>query len=176
MKCDVCGSDNLEGAAYCEDCGAKVVVAAAVSAGGGGEAHAAPAAPPPAPSPVAPAAPAGGNLHCPSCGAENPDTEMYCVDCGASLGTAPASAVDSAPPVSQPVVAAPAVARLVMPSSSKEYRLDRELTTMGRRSPADQPIEDRAVRTPREPRDGPVRDHQIGGARPAGALDGGITQ
>lgn len=29
MRCNVCGADNLEGAAYCEDCGARLPMAAA---------------------------------------------------------------------------------------------------------------------------------------------------
>lgn len=155
MKCDVCGSDNLEGAAYCEDCGAKLVVpqvvAAVASTGGGGSA--APAVEPdtttsvqPSVAPVAAPAATAGNVSCPSCGAENPETEQYCVDCGANLGTAAAAPEPATSyPVSTgtPVAAAEApaatkVARLLQVSTNKEIPLDRELTTMGRRSPADQ--------------------------------------
>src|SRR5438309_1514020 len=114
MKCSVCGSDNLEGSAYCEDCGAKLPVGAAAAAGrpgppqtplaapvsslsasrhieahGGG--HGAPPAPhaPAAPQPVAP--PAGPMVVC-ACGAANPAQEMYCHDCGANLKVSSAPA------------------------------------------------------------------------------------
>lgn len=50
MKCNVCGSDNLEGSAYCEDCGSKLAAPAVRMAP-------APAAPVPPPAPV-PAPPA----------------------------------------------------------------------------------------------------------------------
>lgn len=142
MKCDVCGSDNLEGAAYCEDCGAKLVVVHAAAPAAPpppappptpAPVAVAPAPPSPAPAPVAPVA-AATSHQCPSCGADNPAGEQYCVDCGANLGPA------SAPPAA-PVAAAPAArasARLLLPASNKEYRLERDLTTMGRRSPADQ--------------------------------------
>jgi hypothetical protein len=150
MKCDVCGSDNLEGAAYCEDCGAKLVVSHAMA--GGSSAPPPPPPPPPVqavePGPVpvvsTPAVtPSGASLQCPSCGADNPASEAYCVDCGANLGGSAAS-----PPV--PVVTPPlvtpvaplqpvvAVARLTLANGQKTYSLDKEITTMGRRSPADQ--------------------------------------
>lgn len=143
MKCDVCGSDNLEGAAYCEDCGAKLVVSHATV---GAVAHAPSPAPdsmPPAPSPAPVAASGGGSIQCPSCGADNPSSEAYCVDCGANLGgeTAPVSvpvsggSAMSAP--AAPVATAPA-GRLSLASGGKEFSLDKEITTMGRRSPADQ--------------------------------------
>lgn len=148
MKCDVCGSDNLEGAAYCEDCGAKLVVAQAVAvSSGGAEVHAA-APPPPQPvvAPPPPAPVAGAQQTCSSCGAENPDTEQYCVDCGASLGSTPPTpthAVDvtiGAPAVTAPPppVAAGPTGRLVLTAKARDYKLNQEITTIGRRSPADQ--------------------------------------
>ena len=70
MKCSVCGSDNLDGSAYCEDCGARLPVGGA-----------APAASNPPPAPASPTPPAseeaepppessgeGGVLVCASCG------------------------------------------------------------------------------------------------------------
>lgn len=143
MKCDVCGSDNLEGAAYCEDCGAKLVVTHAMAGGGASS----PPPPPPveavAPTPVAPVAtpvahaPVGASVQCPSCGADNPASEAYCVDCGANLNT---SATPAAPVVHAPVapVAQHAPGRLALASGGKNWTLDKEITTMGRRSPADQ--------------------------------------
>lgn len=139
MKCDVCGSDNLEGAAYCEDCGAKLVVTPPV-------ASAAPPAPPVQEvAPVAPpvvSAPVGGTVQCPSCGADNPASEAYCVDCGANLGgSAPPPAAPVVAPVVVPPVAAPVVAacaRLDLANGTKQFPLDKEITTMGRRSPVEQ--------------------------------------
>lgn len=146
MKCDVCGSDNLEGAAYCEDCGAKLVVSHAMVG--------ASSSPPPAPVPdthvpvpvvpppmATPAPSAGGSVQCPSCGADNPAGEAYCVDCGANLG--PSAAPVSAPVASGGVPTAPptptaAMGRLALTNGNKQYQLDKEITTMGRRSPADQ--------------------------------------
>ena len=140
MKCDVCGSDNLEGAAYCEDCGAKLVVTPPVAA----------VAPPPPPvqeaAPVAPppvvSAPTGAAVQCPSCGADNPSSEAYCVDCGANLGSTPTAPPAAVVPVVVPVAAPPAQvvatgARLEL-ANGKQFSLDRELTTMGRRSPVEQ--------------------------------------
>lgn len=146
MKCDVCGSDNLEGAAYCEDCGAKLVVTHAVVGASGSAAPPAEVTPPPVvsalPPQAAPQAPAAGaSVQCPSCGADNPSSEAYCVDCGANLGTggaadAPAPSVSTgAAPPPLPVQAA---ARLSLADGTKQFVLDKEITTMGRRSPADQ--------------------------------------
>jgi hypothetical protein len=145
MKCDVCGSENLEGAAYCEDCGGKLVVAAvAPSAAAVAPAPVAPPpAAPPAAAPAAVSAPsAGGAVHvqCSSCGASNLASESYCVDCGANLrqgAVAPAPA-----PIEAAVSAAPAAptqvaARLVLVSNGQQFMLSQDLTTMGRRSLAD---------------------------------------
>lgn len=136
MRCDVCGSDNLEGAAYCEDCGAKLVVTAVPPV------SAPPVQAPPAvvAPPVAVSAPSGATVQCPSCGAENPAGEAYCVDCGANLSggaapSAPPPVVSAPPPVSAP---AAACARLELASGGKRFDLDKEITTMGRKSPVEQ--------------------------------------
>jgi len=145
MKCDVCGSDNLEGAAYCEDCGAKlVVVPHDVSSTPPPAPAVTPVAPPPAPAAAPPSAPAatGASVQCPSCGADNPSTEAYCVDCGANLGSSPAPAAVSAPvpvaPAAAPAAAASGCARIALADGTKQFDLNKEITTMGRRSPADQ--------------------------------------
>jgi hypothetical protein len=154
MKCDVCGADNLEGAAYCEDCGAKLVVAQAVAvAASASEAHSTPAPSPPKQVHAAP--PIVGEKRCDACGADNPESEQYCVDCGASLGgaaAAPSDTSSAAPPattddgqstaaVSAPTPAASAataVSRLTLLDKNRDYSLSTEITTIGRRSPADQ--------------------------------------
>ncbi len=171
MKCDVCGSDNLEGAAYCEDCGAKLVVMHAVVG-------AAPAPPPPvavapvAPLPV-PASPSpagqgtGDTSRCPSCGADNPSSEAYCVDCGANLGTCAPVATPMPVSVPAPVVTVPplappsppvASAVLKLADGTKDFSLDREITTMGRRSLPDQIDPDVDV-TPHDPESYVSRRH-----------------
>lgn len=121
MRCNVCGADNLEGAAYCEDCGARLPVASGAVTQ---EAPAPTFTPPPAavpsapapvptgPPPVAltptptyeppsPAAPASGNsgsVTCPACGAQNLPGVAFCEDCGASLSDAPTSSAAIDPP------------------------------------------------------------------------------
>jgi len=134
MNCPDCGAENLEGAAYCEDCGSKLPV-------GTPGAAASPASAPPVVAPVQPVMTAGGTLRCGSCGAENAATEAYCEDCGASLGggAAAVQAPDAgAAPVQAPVAAPPAVgSKLVLASSGKEFPLAKDVITIGRRSPAD---------------------------------------
>lgn len=145
MRCDVCGSDNLEGAAYCEDCGAKLVVAhAVVGAASSPSAQVIQPPPPvdpglrPPPQPVAQGP--GASVLCPSCGADNPGSEDYCVDCGANLGRGAAEHVVAQNVGGGAAAVAPVVpvghARLTL--DDREFLLDREITTMGRRSPADQ--------------------------------------
>lgn len=134
MKCSVCGSDNLEGSAYCEDCGSRLVMTPATPV----MAAPAPVAPTPvapapvAPAPVAPApvpvmdapaseaavagpapalyaAPASVEMPaaaivCSACGASNGLGSLFCEDCGARLKD------ENAAPTPAPVQAAPAVA------------------------------------------------------------------
>lgn len=148
MKCSVCGSDNLDGSAYCEDCGARLPV--------GGAAPAASTPPsPPTPTPPAPPTPPateegeqpsepsgeGGVLVCASCGAENPSYEAYCEDCGASLsGTSSSSHPVVSASESEPTpIAAPAVARmrLSLSDGSREFPVAKDTIEIGRRSPVD---------------------------------------
>lgn len=150
MKCSVCGSDNLDGSAYCEDCGARLPVggAAPVSTA---PPPAAPPAPPPASEPESSEseAPApepsgeGGVLVCASCGAENPSYEAYCEDCGASLSGSSSTAGTPAVPVSPPVVesASPAPAaprmRLSLSDGSRDFPVSKDTIEIGRKSPVD---------------------------------------
>lgn len=127
MKCNVCGSDNVEGSIFCEDCGSKLAAPAPVIAAAPAAAPA-PFAPTPAPAPVveapAPAAapapfsaavqaapvvevpaaaapvaaPAVSCKVCPACGANNEAGSKFCEDCGATLGTVAVA------PVATPVV------------------------------------------------------------------------
>lgn len=136
MKCPDCGAENLEGAAYCEDCGSKLPVAVTASA---------PPIEAATPQPVAVQAPPvslpGGMIKCGSCGAENPATESYCEDCGASLGAAaqPAVSPDAAVQSNAPPVAAPQVitVKMTVTTSGREFNLGKDVITIGRRSPAD---------------------------------------
>ena len=162
MKCSVCGSENLEGSAYCEDCGARLPQGMpAVTQ----EAPAVPlAAPQPAPAslpaPVPESVPApmpqptpsapvpgaeavSGTVRCAACGAENPSYEAYCEDCGASLTAARAEVETPIPVAAVPVAtqaAAPAPSprpRLSLVDGGGEFPLDRDVMALGRRSPAD---------------------------------------
>ncbi|MCD4785443.1 MAG: zinc ribbon domain-containing protein [Candidatus Eremiobacteraeota bacterium] len=140
MKCTICGAENLEGAAYCEDCGSKL---------------------PTAPSPemeeveeiIEEEEPLGepeetptGEIICPACGSENPAGSKFCDDCGASLDTIAAEeemeeeveviegeeGEEEGPPET-PI----GVAKLVLESTGEEYVLDKDIVNIGRQSPAD---------------------------------------
>ncbi len=153
MKCSVCGSDNLDGSAYCEDCGARLPV------GGGAPAS---SSPPPAPpsAPAAESSPApepapsepepepsgeGGVLVCASCGAENPSYEAYCEDCGASLSGSSSSASTPAVPTSSgasetsspPPAPAAARMRLSLTDGSRDFPVSKDTIEIGRKSPVD---------------------------------------
>ncbi len=130
MICTVCGAENMEGSIYCEDCGARLPVAAGAVAAAEAAPITAPPIAPVAPPPVAPppvpmaeaaeptreALPpvpsssddAAGNV-CATCGAVNAPGENYCEDCGAALtetaATPPIPAPqigDSPPPITAP--------------------------------------------------------------------------
>lgn len=128
MRCNVCGADNLEGAVYCEDCGARLPMAAAPVTQEAPAVSSAPPPPPPVPAPTPESAPppppipapepaaapapepaaasptpaaGGGVLVCPACAAQNPPGVAFCEDCGASLSDTPATVASAAaaPPV-----------------------------------------------------------------------------
>jgi len=132
MTCPDCGAENLEGAAYCEDCGSKLSVSAPA-----GPVSSPPPPPPPVDAASAPVLTASGMIKCGACGAENSATEAYCEDCGAGLGGAVAggSLVEAA----QPPVQVPAgdFGKLVLVAGNKEFPLNKDVMTIGRRSPAD---------------------------------------
>ncbi|MFQ6101535.1 MAG: zinc-ribbon domain-containing protein [Anaerolineae bacterium] len=95
--CPSCGSQQPDGAAFCDDCGAKL--------GGAASAAVPPAAAPPQPAPTALA------TTCPICGAQVTPGEAFCDNCGAALGQAtPAPAQPAAAPTPPPPMAAPAPA------------------------------------------------------------------
>ncbi|MDQ7823111.1 MAG: FHA domain-containing protein [Candidatus Eremiobacteraeota bacterium] len=136
MKCPECGAENLEGAAYCEDCGSKLPVGSAAPPPAAGI----PPVQPPVVEQAPPVVTAGGMMKCGSCGAENPAGEAYCEDCGAGLG-APA-AVPAGGDAPQQVISAPppvatAKAKITVLANSKEFLLNKDVITIGRRSPAD---------------------------------------
>lgn len=151
MKCSVCGSDNLDGSAYCEDCGARLPVGGAAPATAP-TAVATTAPPPPntedegagepPPEPSGDGAASGGVQVCASCGAENPSYEAYCEDCGASLSgsSAPTPVVPSssgsdtpAPPPARPA----ARMRLSLTDGSRDFPVDKDTIELGRKSPVD---------------------------------------
>ncbi len=98
VKCPQCGTENLDGTLFCDECGAPLEQEAA-------------AAPPVGPVEV-PAPPSAGVLICQSCGHENPADAQFCEECGARLAREEAPA----PPAPQ--------ARLVIVSSGEEIPLD----------------------------------------------------
>lgn len=167
MKCNVCGSDNVEGSIFCEDCGSKLSAPAPVIAAAPVAAPApfapAPAVEAPAPftaaasatpvvenpvpaasvatpvdAPVA-ATPAISEKICPACGAHNEAGSKFCEDCGSTLGEASSAA--AAPVVSNEtttVKAAPAAAApRLIMPNGVEIPITAEHTLLGRQSPAD---------------------------------------
>jgi hypothetical protein len=140
MKCPVCGVDNLDGSAYCDDCGSKLPTA--------GAAPAVAVTPPPTPVVAAPPPPpptpvsAPGGIVCASCNFENPVGEAFCSDCGASLTGGGAAASPVIPPPSPQVVppggAAPiATAKIIEKKTQREFPLTADVIIAGRQSPAD---------------------------------------
>lgn len=99
ITCPQCGNQNVDGAAFCDECGASLTGVAPVSA-------------PPAHAP-APAAPAGGVI-CPQCGASNLPGTAFCDNCGASLTAAPPP--PSPPPVTPPPQPAPPAGGMICPA------------------------------------------------------------
>ncbi len=137
MKCPVCGVDNLEGSAYCDDCGSKLPTAGAPPVA---SPTPAPVAPPPTPPPAV--TPTGDVTVCPACNYENPAGESFCSDCGASLsGTPLPSAVSPAGPPVTPVtpgIGAPKVtAKLIEKKTQREFPITADVVIAGRQSPAD---------------------------------------
>ncbi|MCS7191962.1 MAG: FHA domain-containing protein [Armatimonadetes bacterium] len=122
IKCPQCGMENLDGALFCDECGASLTEAAAQSS------EIAPAELKPSevepempPKEVAP--PAVGAIKCQTCGHENPPDARFCEICGVSL-TAPAGPTPTfaePPPVAPPIVV-PAV--LIISETGTELPLD----------------------------------------------------
>ncbi|MCE1246580.1 MAG: FHA domain-containing protein [Firmicutes bacterium] len=139
MKCNICGMENLDGAAYCEDCGTQL------KSGGAPAAEAAPAPAEEAPeAPAQPAAPAQGGISCPACGAENPAESKFCDDCGANLEAAEGEDVvgevedmEAEEIEEEPPETPTGVAKLVSEGSGVEFLLDKDVINIGRQSPAD---------------------------------------
>lgn len=98
--CPNCGSQQPDGAAFCDECGAKLDAVPPIAP--------APAAPPAQPTPTALA------TNCPVCGAPVVPGAPFCDSCGAALGQAtppprpaPAPAPTPPPPAPTPPLPAP---------------------------------------------------------------------
>jgi len=103
IKCSQCGTENLDGAAFCDNCGFDL--------------RGAVAPPPAAETAVPPVSPPEAGVKCPACGADNVAGEAYCVNCGAEL-----VAVTPTPP--PPVEAPPGLnPRLVIADTQAEIPL-----------------------------------------------------
>jgi len=86
--CPNCGSQQPDGAAFCDECGAKLE-------------ERTPPASPPAP-PQAQPAPTAVATTCPVCGAPVMPGEAFCDSCGAQLDQAPSQPAAPAPPPPSP--------------------------------------------------------------------------
>ncbi len=82
MKCPNCGTENIAGAAFCDNCGEPLSDIAP-------ETPPAPATSQPTPPPTA-AEPT--EIICPSCGASNQPGDNFCTNCGMSLAEAETAA------------------------------------------------------------------------------------
>ncbi|MDQ2807587.1 MAG: zinc ribbon domain-containing protein, partial [Chloroflexota bacterium] len=111
IRCHNCGNENPDDYAFCDECGARLtsdegstLAAAAASPAGGTPAD---------DVSLAGATPAGGLVHCPSCGAANVAGAAFCDECGAALTDATASTstttttTTTAAPVGSAVAASP---------------------------------------------------------------------
>lgn len=124
MKCTICGADNLEGAAYCEDCGSKLPTTPPPEVEATEEYEEEPI-PEPSETPM-------GEITCPACGADNPAGSKFCDDCGASLESAAMQEEE------EEVLEAPTgYAKLIVQDYDTEFILDKDVITIGRQSPAD---------------------------------------
>lgn len=122
IKCPQCGTENLDGALFCDECGASLTEVTGVQPSEPAEAAPAEVAPAEA-APAEAVPPVVGALKCPSCGHENPPDARFCENCGAAL-TAPAGAPTPTPtPIEAPPVAAPPAA-LVIADTGTEIPLD----------------------------------------------------
>lgn len=127
IKCPQCGTENLDGALFCDECGASLTEVAAQPEEAAPSEAAPVEAPAEAPAEVAP--PVVGALKCPTCGHENPPDARFCENCGATL-TAPASAPTptpapaEAPPVAPPPPVVVPAAALIIADTGTELPLD----------------------------------------------------
>lgn len=132
MKCTICGADNLEGAAYCEDCGSKLPTAVPPQAD-------IPEEPMREETVTEPVEASSSEVQCPACGSENPGGSKFCDDCGASLEGAAATGADEddEEEMEEPLDTPTGVAKLMVEGDGQEYLIDKDLITIGRQSPAD---------------------------------------
>lgn len=132
MKCTICGAENLEGAAYCEDCGSKLPTSPPPEASEPVEAEEVEEEPLGEPTEL----PEGGVV-CPACGAENPEGSRFCDECGASLEELEEEAEAEPTEEEEPPETPTGVAKLEVEGYDKEFVLDKDVITIGRQSPAD---------------------------------------
>lgn len=122
VKCPHCGTENLDGALFCDECGASLAEAPASQQGAGTAGQGTVDQRPSIPPPSAPTG--GGTVQCPTCHHENPANARFCENCGGTLTAAsvpPPEAVGAAPGAPAPAVP---VATLVIADSNAELPLD----------------------------------------------------
>jgi hypothetical protein len=107
VKCPQCGTENLDGALFCDECGASLAQPS-VTESSAAPAEASTAAPAEAPAPTPAVSPAVGVVECPSCHHENPADARFCENCGAALAPAPPPPPPTPEVAPQPEAAPPA--------------------------------------------------------------------
>ncbi|MGQ9462966.1 MAG: double zinc ribbon domain-containing protein [Candidatus Fervidibacter sp.] len=123
IKCPQCGTENLDGALFCDECGASLTDVAAAQPSEPAAAEAAPAEPTPKVAPSKAAPQVVGALKCPSCGHENPPDARFCENCGATL-TVPAGASVEPAVEAPPAPPVAPVAALIITETGVELPLD----------------------------------------------------
>lgn len=121
IKCPQCGTENLDGALFCDECGASLTEEAPTPPETPTPSEAAPPEVVPQEAPETPPAEAEVGIKCPSCGHQNPPNARFCENCGASLerGVAPS------PPVVAKIIVADAGTELPLDFNKGEVLLGR---------------------------------------------------
>ena len=146
ITCTACSSSNVDGAVFCDTCGATLAQATSSQ-----PRTATPASQSPAALPAASSAPSqasgGGLIECPQCHHKNPATNLFCDNDGfplksvtpgaaAAATSAPADVAPTLPPPLLPPPPATRAVKLVLAGSGQEVLLpDKPEVLLGRKDP-----------------------------------------
>ncbi|MCS7254115.1 MAG: FHA domain-containing protein [Armatimonadota bacterium] len=117
VKCQQCGTENIDGALFCDECGASLSAAAALQLPQAAEQAE------PQEATLTEAMQVAVGKACPSCGHTNPQDARFCEDCGAALVEVPEVEKPQGAPAA-PAVAPPAVMAKLITDEGNEIQLD----------------------------------------------------